>query len=124
MKVRSGFVSNSSSSSFIIGPGDRKHPAERFEFDFEDFKSLIPEFYRVSDSDDTYVEPRILDADYIQEFRDNAEEYTEDLAEIDTIVKDNKKAVFFNLSYHDSGLKQLFTQLVDRKVINVLKYFD
>lgn len=74
MKIRSGFISNSSSSSFVI-----------LGYKFESIESLL---FAISINKDTMSAVCKLIYDNLCEYYDYAGEYTEDIASVVTLIKE------------------------------------
>lgn len=143
MKTRDGFVSNSSSSSYLISYKSNKRVfgSGKERVFLGDLLGIVPDWYdkqgectrmRVIEFIDNMVrassEKEILDDLFCRfglddnEFNADRQEHATELrAKIMDEVTKGKKIAALEISYHDTGYNDLFNILKKKKLITVLE---
>lgn len=120
MKTRFGFVSNSSSSSFIL-PLDKNCTEVNITIPLETFEEMFED-----DGDETSINALVKTQDELKKYLIDTymideENFYETLLEDDYIegiyreslefIKDGKMVIFGDVAYHDRGLETLLKKL-------------
>lgn len=119
MKIRNGYVSNSSSSSFIIAYSEGAiAETQGFKLSVEKFLRYIHGISTSWYSDCTEIKSEGKEnvCDYIKEnWYDDEQNYIE-------IIRNNTKnnIVYLQISYRDELIKDLFDFLVENKSIEII----
>ena len=110
MKIRNGFVSNSSSSSFVIAyKGDGK-PCKKCGMDATDFlRTFLESLNNNDDGDSSYKEVTNLD-DYIDNFGLDEHEDEEEILEAKEFLK---KDYIIGIAHVGYGSEELFKNMIE-----------
>jgi len=130
MKERNGFVSNSSSSSYIIAINKLATvPCPTCGISI-DIIEILEHVKRYDGYDDTQVKVTGAEAitsyirdewfGYYDKDSKEAKEVEELIEKVKQVEVDGKKVAYIKISYHDGMVKSLFQSLVARKCIKVV----
>lgn len=117
MKIRNGFVSNSSSSSFIIAYNDRKR-SETSKLSILEY--ILEQWVPISGNSDYEIKAESWEAviHEIEESFYNEEEKLNLIKNLSKYMYKNLK--YFNISIHDTMLLNLLNELEKDKEIEIL----
>ena len=121
MKIRSNYVSNSSSSSYIIVyDEDASIKMKDFEWYVQDFIDYMENISHDWSSECTQVKAigKESSIEFIKDRWSDDEYYREIIKKIEKSKKNG--AAVLNISYHDPVTKKLFDWLKSRKKIEVI----
>lgn len=116
MKVREGFVSNSSSSSFIL-PVDSESKTITISISIDDLKDMSRDSYDETKVDSVITNLQELDAYIVYQFGDNFKEeleyegYDEQYKSMVAMIESGKSIVIGRISYGNDFIVNLIEKI-------------